>query len=942
MNSDMVHELNEDYRSLARLVACSLDGIVMTDEQGVIVEWNPALEQLTGIPYSSAAGQYMWEILARLTPAADHSPEQAELEKAFIQELLASGMANGSDDYHERQIQTADQTILSVVVSVFTVPTDRGYRIANIIRDVTSARAAEKQLKTLLRAVEQSPTTVLITDGDGAIQYANPRLTELTGYTLDEVRGKTPRVFKSGHTPLALYQELWTTIKGGQRWCGQLLNQKKNGDLFWESIGISPVFDEQGAITQFVAIKEDISARKEAELRLRESETSLNRSQELALVGDWTWYTQTNTVRWSDEMYRIFGVDKASFTGDLNAVISAAIHPDDRASVIAANQAVLDEKQPNPLEYRVIWKDGSIHYIWAQPGDRVLDDQGNIIALSGIVQDITERKLADLRLRESERFARSTVDALSAELAILDELGNIITVNRAWREFARANAHNADALCEGINYLAVLAAVDPTNVEDKATANAFEVGLRSVMSGEQDEFSLEYPCHSPTEQRWFIGRVTRFGGDGPLRLVVAHENITERKLTELAIVEANQELDTLHRAVSRHNLHLEQTVHERTVQLRHLNDRLTTILNNVSDAIILVDADNQIETTNLAFDNLFGYDRDEVFGQPLRIIAAPGSQQELIKAKQAVRGTHDSQRIQIGAQCKNGRTFDADIALAYVKDNRDHIVCSIRDITFLKELDRAKDAFVSMVSHELRTPITAMVMGTETLSHYYDRLSDDKRLQKIAQVRQQAGVLSELVTAILDTTRFDSKKAAREAAPVDVRQTLRGVVAELTPQIEAGGHKLEVLTEAVDSMIILADHTDLARIWRNLIGNAIKYTGKGSTIKVHLYGCDPSVQSEPVSLPDLSMFKESIPADIQAGKYIIGMVEDNGPGICEQDLRKLFTRFFRGWAANTDIPGTGLGLSLVRDILMAYGGNITVHSLPDHGTTFCFWLPREY
>lgn len=802
MNSDNERNLQRENQSLTRLVACSLDGIIMTDEQGRIVEWNPALEQLTGIPYSSVAGQHIWEILSRLTPAPHQSSEQAALEKAFIQELLMSETMNGSNEYHERQIQGADQTIRTVEVSVFTVPTDHGYRLANIIRDVTSSRAAERQLRTLLRAVEQSPTTVVITDSDGHIEYANPRLTELTGYTLDEVCGKTPRVFKSGHTPVEVYQELWKTIKSGQQWRGQFLNRKKNGDMFWEDIGISPVFDEQGSITQFVAIKEDITARKEAEQRLRESESSLNRSQELALVGDWTWYTQTNTVRWSDEMYRIFGVDQASFTGDLNAVITAAIHPDDRASVFAANQAVLDENKPNALEYRVIWKDGSIHYIWAQPGDRVLDEQGNIVSLSGIVQDITERKLA-----------------------------------------------------------------------------------------------------------------------------------------ELAVLKASQELATLHQAVEQQNIHLEQTVNERTAQLRHLNDRMATILNNVSDAIILLDADNHIETTNLSFDRLFGYDRDEVFGKPLRIIAALNFEQELIKAKQAVRDGHESQRVYIKAKCKDNQTFDADIAIAYVKDNGGHLICSVRDITYLKEVERAKDAFVSMVSHELRTPITAMVLGSETLSHYYDRLSDEKRLQKIAQLRQQAGVLAELVTAILDTARFDSNKAARESVPVDVRQTLREVVAELTPQAEANGQRLEVRTEEADSMIIPADHADLTRIWRNLISNAIKYTGNGSSIKAHLYAPDHAAQSATVSLPDLSLFNGSVPADIKAGKYIIGMVEDNGPGIREQDLNQLFTRFFRGWAASTDIPGTGLGLSLVKDILKAYGGDIAVHSLPDRGTTFCFWLP---
>ena len=90
---------------------------------------------------------------------------------------------------------------------------------------------------------------------------------------------------------------------------------------------------------------------------------------------------------------------------------------------------------------------------------------------------------------------------------------------------------------------------------------------------------------------------------------------------------------------------------------------------------------------------------------------------------------------------------------------------------------------------------------------------------------------------------------------------------------------------------------------------------------------------------DLTAFNGSLPADIAISNYVIGLVEANGPGIHEQDLSQLFTRFFRGWAEATDIPGTGLGLSLVKDILQTYGGDIVVRSDLNIGITFCFWLP---
>lgn len=143
--------------------------------------------------------------------------------------------------------------------------------------------------------------------------------------------------------------------------------------------------------------------------------------------------------------------------------------------------------------------------------------------------DITEHRRKEQALQDSERFARATVDALSASIAILDETGTIITVNQAWRDFALANAPGTSGLGEGTNYLAVCDTAANAGVE---SAKEFAAGLRAVMHGEQDTFSLDYDCHAANEQRWFTGRITRFHGAGPLRVVVAHENITVRKQAE--------------------------------------------------------------------------------------------------------------------------------------------------------------------------------------------------------------------------------------------------------------------------------------------------------------------------------------------------------------------------------------------------------------------------
>ncbi len=131
-----------------------------------------------------------------------------------------------------------------------------------------------------------------------------------------------------------------------------------------------------------------------------------------------------------------------------------------------------------------------------------------------------------------EKMALATLDALPQHIAILDETGTILGVNRAWREFAEKHCPDPQQVCEGSNYLQ---ACENPAAEDCPEATAFAEGIRAVMRGTLLEFSLEYPCHSPTRPSWYMGRVTRFNGDQPLRIVVAHDNVTELMQAEKAI-----------------------------------------------------------------------------------------------------------------------------------------------------------------------------------------------------------------------------------------------------------------------------------------------------------------------------------------------------------------------------------------------------------------------
>ena len=153
-----------------------------------------------------------------------------------------------------------------------------GDMVMALVEDITERKQTEEMLRKLSQVVEHSPTSIVITDAKGAIDYVNPKFCELTGYTLEEALGQNPRILKSGmHSP-EFYEQLWKTIESGQTWRGELRNQKKNGELYWEYASIAGVKDANGSITHYIAVKEDITEQK----RLDEQNT---RQERLAAVG---------------------------------------------------------------------------------------------------------------------------------------------------------------------------------------------------------------------------------------------------------------------------------------------------------------------------------------------------------------------------------------------------------------------------------------------------------------------------------------------------------------------------------------------------------------------------------------------------------------------------------------------------------------------------------
>ena len=154
---------------------------------------------------------------------------------------------------------------------------------------------------------------------------------------------------------------------------------------------------------------------------------------------------------------------------------------------------------------------------------------------------LVSQKLSD-QLRSSKQFLESTLNGLSANIALINAQGDIVLVNQAWREFAAGNDMAHGLVSEGVNYLHVCQGVCAENAQE---AQSFATGMKDVLEGRLDSFVMEYGCHSPEHKRWFLGRVNPFRGTGPRMVVVAHEDITERKLAEIALAESNRKLELM-------------------------------------------------------------------------------------------------------------------------------------------------------------------------------------------------------------------------------------------------------------------------------------------------------------------------------------------------------------------------------------------------------------
>ena len=491
---------------------------------------------------------------------------------------------------------------------------------------------------------------------------------------------------------------------------------------------------------------------------------------------------------------------------------------------------------------------------------------------------------------EAEHFVQSALDALSAHIAILNDAGEIIGVNVAWREFASEIEFDHADSGIGLRYLAFC---DHTSMYKPVNAWQIAAGIGDVISGKRDEFYLEYPCNIFPDQYWYVLSVSRFRVQGEKRVIIVHQDITELKHAQVDLAESRQEIQS--------------------------------VLDHISNAVFTVTPDGAIETCNPAAERIFGFRRNELVGMDItRLMSGSRYSRENLHE---LNGAHGRELV---GKRRDGSEFPMYFDLTRMQVEKGHLYTVIvQDLTELKrmeaemlekermrmalqkeqELRQVKNRFLSMMSHELRTPLASIRLSYDMLAQYGEQATEDERLLYLENIRVQVEHLSEVLGDVMCLTKLERSEVDFNPERCDLITFCRNIV----ESFQINHHHTHAIRFSCPDVAIIAtiDKKLLRRALTNLIGNAIKYSPDGGNVEFLLQ---------------------------QVGDSASITLSDEGIGIPPEDAESLFDAFHR--ASNVgSLPGSGLGLAIVKQSVERHGGHIYLQPRQHIGSCFSIELP---
>ena len=887
---DRTRDLQESEQSYRNQFSGNSSIMLLLDpSDGKILDANAASVRFYGYPRERLLEMSILEI--NTLPAAE------------VRAVMAS-IKPGEGRRFQFRHRLADGLVRDVEVSSSRIQFGEREILHLIVQDVTEAKLAKEKLTKLSTAVEQNPSSIVITSAAGNIEYVNQKFCEASGYTREEALGQNPRILKSGEMSQEAYREMWQTILAGSEWHGIFHNTKKNGELFWESASISPIRDPSGRITHFVAMKEDITERKRMEETLARERQLLRMILDNVPDGIYTKDLLSRKTLANQADVKACGrTTEAEVIGQDDFALfcreEAAKFAADDASVFATGQPILDREESRTNVH------GDLE--WTLTSKLPLrDSSGQVVGLLGVWHDITERKGAAEALSESEMRMRAITDSAQDAILMMDVEGNVSHWNPAAEQIfgytsAEALGQNLHALIAPPRYHAAHHAGFPAFLKTGRGAVIGKTLDLQAVRKDGKEIAVQLSLSSiQLHGEWHAVGILR--------------DITERK-------------------------RLEETLQKSEVKFRSLFD-------STVDAVMLLDEKGFFDCNEATLRMMGCSSRDEFCSKHPADLSPPtqpcGTDSMVLAQERigAALATGSQQFEWVHRRSNTGEDFPAEVLLsALTIEGRKVLQAIVRDISERKQNEEellmannqledaiaqanemalraemasiAKSEFLANMSHEIRTPMNGIIGMTGLL---LDTELNGQQRRYAETVRASGESLLSIINDILDFSKIEAGKLELETINFDLTSVMEDFADVLA--LRASDKGLEFICAAAPDVPshLLGDPVRLRQVLINLAGNAIKFTQRGEV----------SVLASLVSATNSHV-------------VVRFAVRDTGLGIPLEKQAMLFEKFTQLDASVTrQFGGTGLGLAISKQLAELMGGEIGVTSTVGQGSEFWF------
>lgn len=635
---------------------------------------------------------------------------------------------------------------------------------------------------------------------------------------------------------------------------------------------------------------------EENERKFRKSEANLIEAQSIAHIGSWEWDMHSNFMEWSKEMYRVYDMSLDEFDGNPKTIIKV-IHPDDVERFIREFYIKLCSGIQSSLEYRIIHKDGSIHYLYSEVNIEY-NKNGQPCKSVGIVQDITNFKLIEEAKRKADDWARILSEAVKQSqisTVITDLSGNIEFINP---KFTETTGYTEEEVI-GENPR-VLKSIDSTNTNYTELWN-------TILAGKTWK-GIFHNKKKNGELYWESAIISPVKGDGKkiTHFLGVKEDITNRIKAEKELRDSKQ-------------------------RYKILSNQLEAILDHIPGLIFYKDANNKYIRVNNYVAQQHGIDKKLLEGKSLYDLYPKADAEKYFKDDLSVIKSGESKlNIEETWQTEKGTTWLNTSKIPFVDSagKINGVIGISMDISkrklyeeqilktnkILKELIAEKDKFFSIISHDLRSPFASLISLLELIVENKNDFSNNELDEFAASAYSMAKSTFHLLENLLEWSRLKRGVMPFSLINIDVDELFRNC--NNSTKKMADKKQITLNMNVPVGLKVKADSNMLHSVIRNLVTNAIKFTPKGGWVKIK--------------------------AQSYKNNTALISVADNGIGINAKKLNKLFLPNTNVSRPGTDgEPSSGLGLILCKEFVEKHGGKIWVESSEGIGSTFNFTVPEK-